>query len=62
MNVSRTARSAMKCSPQVGLDFGTGMKWFKLGDGFQSNFERVKKTHDFCTVKKCEHHFSINKY
>jgi hypothetical protein len=28
MNVSRT-RSAMKCSSQVGLDFGTGMKWFK---------------------------------
>jgi hypothetical protein len=25
-NVSRTARNAMKCSPQVGLDFGTGMK------------------------------------
>jgi len=38
MNVSRTARNAMKYSPQVGLDFGTGMKWFKLGDGFRSNF------------------------
>jgi hypothetical protein len=38
MNVSRTARTAMKCSPQVGVDFGTGMKWFMLGYGFQSNF------------------------
>jgi hypothetical protein len=38
LEVARTARNAMKCNPQVGLDVGTGIKWFKLGDGFQSNF------------------------
>jgi hypothetical protein len=33
LNVVRTARTAMKCRPQAGLDFGTGMKWFKLEGG-----------------------------
>jgi hypothetical protein len=62
LDVARRA-SVMKCNPCVGLDLGTGIKLFRLGDGFQSNLKKLKNTILlYSTYKKCKHHFSVNKY